>query len=147
VNAVDPNRSLSEEVLSAADFVRIKNPEVHNLKRQISTDNLQKGGYDKSAGGIGGEKDGTSETDARWATNRITTKLTRALLEGHALLPEVKFDDKLKFRNSNVFQPEMMLKMATENEKLQNEILGSYLMSNSKPPRYEFSPFKASKHL
>ena len=77
----------------------------------------------------------------------LQQKLTRALLEEHALLPEVKFDDNLKFRNSNVFQPEMMLKMATENEKLQNEILGSYLMSNSKPPRYEFSPFKAFKHL
>ena len=58
MNVVDPNRSLSEEVLSAADSVQ-------NPKRQISTDNFQKGGYDKSASGIGGEKDGTSETDAR----------------------------------------------------------------------------------
>jgi len=67
VNAVDPNRSLSKEVLteSGADFVQNPEAQLDSSKRQISTDNLQKGGYDKSASGIGGTEDGTSETDAR----------------------------------------------------------------------------------
>jgi len=65
VNAVDPNRSLSEEVRSGADFVQNPEAQLDSSKRQISTDNLQKGGYDKSASGIGGTEDGTSETDAR----------------------------------------------------------------------------------
>ena len=70
---VDPNRSSSAPALSGNDlFAGAPNPESEfhqesNKQRlALSIDNLQKGGYDKSASGIDApEEDGTSETEAR----------------------------------------------------------------------------------
>ncbi|CAG5107670.1 Oidioi.mRNA.OKI2018_I69.chr1.g3435.t1.cds [Oikopleura dioica] len=108
LTVVDPNRSSSAPALSGNDlFAGAPNPEFHQESSKKRLVSIDN--LQKR-----GYDKSASGIDA----------------------PKEDGTSETEARNSRVYgEVDLVLKMATKNEKLQNEILGSYLMSNSKRPR------------